>query len=143
MYTGLKHAHSFMAYLVIAGVLIAFINALIGYSRNKPFQDKDRKISLLGLIPVHLQWLLGVVLYFISPLGIAAANEGFMKETSLRFYVLEHPLTMILAVVLITIGFSRAKRLQEDVRKFKTITLLYGIGLFMILLRIPWNVWPL
>ncbi len=142
MYTGLQHLHSFMAYLVILGLLVSIIFAFMGMSGNKPFTDKDRKMGLLGLIPAHLQWVIGVILYFISPLGIELANEGFMKDSTSRLYVLEHPLTMIIAVVLITVGYARAKRLQDNKKRFSSIAIFYTIALILVLARIPWGAWP-
>lgn len=142
MYTGLQHFHSFMAYLVLLGLIISIVFAFMGMSGNKPFTEKDRKRGLLGLIPAHLQWVLGVILYFVSPKGIDYATEGFMKVSDQRFYVLEHPLTMIIAVVLITVGYARAKRLQDDKKRFSSIAIFYTLALVLILVRIPWNEWP-
>ncbi len=142
MYTGIQHLHSYLTYLVLLGLLISIGNALGGFSGTKPFTDKDRKLSLLGLIPAHLQWVIGIILYFVSPLGAANASGAAMKDSVSRLYILEHPLTMIIAVVLITVGFSRAKRLTEDGKRFKSIAIFYGIALVLILSRIPWNAWP-
>ncbi|WP_255593653.1 hypothetical protein [Pontibacter sp. HSC-14F20] len=142
METGLLHLHSFMAYLVLLGLIISIIFAFMGMSGNKPFTDKDRKRGLLGLIPAHLQWVLGVILYFVSPRGIELATEGFMKESVQRLYVLEHPLTMVIAVVLITVGYARAKRLQDDRKRFSSIAIFYTIALILVLARIPWHAWP-
>ncbi|MDX5480118.1 MAG: hypothetical protein LPK07_00375 [Hymenobacteraceae bacterium] len=142
MYTGLQHLHSYMTYLVLLGLIVSFGMAVGGLFGNRPFTDKDRKTGLFGLIPAHLQWVIGVILYFVSPLGIANATEGFMKNSVSRLYVLEHPLTMIIAVVLITIGYSRAKRQLGEPKGFKSIAIFYGLGLLLILLRIPWISWP-
>ncbi|WP_026236465.1 hypothetical protein [Pontibacter roseus] len=142
MYTGLQHFHSFMAYLVLLGLIISIVFAFMGMSGNKPFTDKDRKRGLLGLIPAHLQWVLGVILYFLSPKGIDMATEGFMKVSEQRFYVLEHPLTMIIALILITVGYARSKRLQDDKKRFSSIAVFYTLALILILARIPWGEWP-
>lgn len=142
MYTGIQHLHSFMTYLVLLGLIISIIFAFMGMSGNKTFTDKDRKRGLLGLIPAHLQWVIGVILYFVSPLGISNATEGFMKDSTSRLYILEHPLTMIIAVVLITVGYARSKRLQNDKKRFSSIAIFYTIALILILARIPWNAWP-
>ncbi|MCC9135121.1 hypothetical protein ACFSKU_18475 [Pontibacter silvestris] len=142
MYTGLLHSHSYLAYLVLLGLLISFGNALAGLFGNKPFSDKDRKLSLLGLIPAHLQWVIGLILYFVSPRGASLASGAAMKDSVSRLYFLEHPLTMVIAVVLITIGYSRAKRLQIDSKRFKSIAIFYGLALVLILIRIPWISWP-
>jgi hypothetical protein len=131
-----------MAYLVLLGLIVSIVFAFMGMSGNKPFTDKDRKRGLLGLIPAHLQWVIGAILYFISPKGIDWATQGFMKVSEQRFYVLEHPLTMIIAVVLITVGYARSKRLRDDKKRFSSIAIFYTIALILILARIPWGEWP-
>jgi hypothetical protein len=142
MYTGIQHFHSYLTYLVLLGLLISLGAALAGLFGNKPFTEKDRKLGLLGLISAHLQWVLGLILYFVSPLGMASMSGAAMKDSVARLYVLEHPLTMIIAVVLITVGYSRAKRLTNDASRYKSIAIFYGIALVLILSRIPWNAWP-
>lgn len=142
MYTGLQHLHSYLTYLVLLGLIISFLAALAGLFGNRLFTDKDRKLSLIGLIPVHLQWVVGIILYFVSPRGAANFSGEAMGDSVSRLYILEHPLTMIIAVILITIGYSRAKRMLGVNSGFKSIAIFYGIGLALILLRIPWNTWP-
>ena len=64
-----------------------------------------------------------------------------MQESTIRYFIIEHPLMMILAIVLITMGFSKHKRKTSDTEKFKTIAIYYGIALLFVLSRIPWNQW--
>jgi hypothetical protein len=45
---------------------------------------------------------------------------------------------MLIAVVLITIGYSKSKRANTAVEKFKPIKIFYLIGLIIILASIPW-----
>lgn len=143
MYTGLQHLHSYLSYLVLLGLLISFASALIGWLGNKAFTDNDRKRGLPGLIPVHLQWVIGLILYFVSPLGMKNFTGENMGDAVARLYMLEHPLTMLIAVILITVGYSRAKRqIGAGNKGFKSIAIFYGIGLVLILSRIPWNAWP-
>lgn len=130
-----------MSYLVLLGLAISIIAALGGMFGNKPFTDKNRKMGLLGLIPTHLQWVIGVILYFVSPLGMSNFSGEAMKDSVSRLYILEHPLTMIIAVVLITIGYARAKRSIGENKGFKNIVIFYALGLILILSRIPWNAW--
>lgn len=143
METGLKHFHSYWAYLVLLTLLIAVVNAIIGLAGNKTFTTKDRLLALFALITAHTQLLIGLILYFVSPLGARnLSNMGaVMKNSGLRLYVIEHPLINIIAIVLITIGYSRAKRLPTDNSKFKTLTVMYLIALILLLSRIPWNAW--
>lgn len=81
-------------------------------------------------------------MYFISEKGVKAFSlEGAMKIPELRLTMLEHPLINIIAIVLITIGWSKHKKQESHNGKFKKIALFYGLGLFLILLRIPWSTW--
>ncbi len=140
----IKTVHSYWAYLVVLLLVIAFVNALIGLTKNKEFSDKDLRISLFTLIVIHIQLILGFIVYYVSPyyesmreIGMAAT----MKDAVIRLYTVEHPLMMILAIVLITIGFSKHKKQTTDKGKFKTITIFYGLGLLFVLSRIPWSHW--
>ncbi|ARS34600.1 hypothetical protein CA264_03590 [Pontibacter actiniarum] len=131
-----------MTYLVLLGLLVSLAVAFGGMFGNKPFADKHRKLSLFGLIPAHLQWVIGVILYFVSPLGLSNFSGEAMGDSVSRLYILEHPLTMIIAVVLITVGYSRAKRQIGTEKGFKSIAIFYALALILILIRIPWNAWP-
>jgi len=142
MYTGIQHLHSFLTYLVILGLALSIIAALVGHFSGKPFTDRDRKLALTGLIPAHLQWMVGLLLYFFSPMGLSSLSGQAMSNSLLRLYTVEHPVMMILAVVLITIGFARAKRLDDSKKQFLNIWVFYLIGLVFILSRIPWAAWP-
>jgi len=140
----IKHIHSGWAYLVLIMLIIAFVNAVIGFIGKKSFKNKDLRISLFTLIVAHIQLVLGLTMYFISPyfshmkeIGMGAA----MNDPKTRLFMVEHPLMMILAIALITIGFSKQKKRANDYAKFKTITIFYGLALLLILSRIPWNQW--
>lgn len=142
MYTGFQHLHSGLAYLVLAALAIIFGYVLFNFFSNKPFTEKVRKASLVGLILSHLQLLIGLVLYFISPKGLSNFSGEAMGDAMSRLYMLEHPLTMIIAIILITVGYSKAKNGTEDASRYKKILIFYGLGLFLMLIRIPWSVWP-
>lgn len=139
MYTGLQHAHSYIAYLALILLVVAAINAIIGMTSNKEFKDNDRKLSLFALIFTHVQLLIGIILYFVSPL--VQSFSVAMKDSTLRLYALEHPLINIIAVVLITIGWSKHKKAATNKAKFKSIGIMYAIGTILILSRIPWSTW--
>lgn len=142
MYTGFQHLHSGLAYLLLAAMLLSILVVLVAAMRKSPFTDKIRKVALVGLISAHLQLIIGLVLYFISPLGFPSLSGEVMKDSLARLYALEHPLTMIIAIILITVGYSRAKRMTEDRKKYNSILIFYVLGLLLILLRIPWHAWP-
>ena len=135
--------HSAWAYLALLMLVIAVINAVIGLLSKKEFTSKDRKIALFALIAIHIQFLVGIILYFVSPNGlqmIKAVGMGGLTTES-RLLALEHPLINIIAITLITIGWSKHKRLSNSESKFKTFAIFYGLGLVLILSRIPWKIW--
>lgn len=140
----LQNIHSYWAYIVLLVLVIAIGNALIGRISNKSFTIKDLRISLFALIVTHIQLLVGLILYFVSP-RFSAWQEGVgavMGDSSLRLYLVEHPVTNILAVILITMGWSMHKRQAENGKKFLRIGLFYFFGLVLLLSRIPWSEWP-
>ena len=139
MYEFIQKMHSGWAYLVLLLLVVAVVNALIGFFSKKDFTAKDRKIGLFGLIVTHIQLLIGIVLYFVSPFGKAAFGQ--MSDAALRLTSLEHPLINIIGIALITIGWSKHKKLLTSEAKFKTFAIFYGIGLLLILSRLPWNLW--
>lgn len=139
MYTGMKHLHSMLAYVLLAGLVISILYILFAYLRNKGY---NRKMALLGFISAHLQLVIGFILYFLSPYGIKNASGAAMKDSILRLYFLEHPLMMLIAIILITIGYSRAKKLETSKKQNLTVLIFYTIGLLLILSRLPWHVWP-
>lgn len=139
MYNFIQKFHSGWAYLVLIVLVIAVINALLGYNSKREFTAKDRKIALFALIATHTQLLIGLILYFVSPLGKAAFGQ--MTNAELRLTSLEHPLINIIAIALITIGWSKHKKLISSEAKFKTFSVFYALGLLLILSRIPWNLW--
>lgn len=139
MYHFIQKLHSGWAYLALLLLLIAVVNAILGFTSKKDFTAKDRKIALFALIGTHTQLLIGLILYFVSPLG--KDSLGQMSNSALRLTSLEHPLINLIAIVLITIGWSKHKKLINSEAKFKTFAIFYGLGLVLILSRIPWNLW--
>ncbi|MFV8351413.1 hypothetical protein ACNQGB_09785 [Flavobacterium sp. XS1P32] len=143
MYNFIQKFHSGWAYLALLILVIAVVNSLIGMSSKKEFTLKDRKIALSALIAIHIQFLVGIILYFVSPNGlqmIKAVGMGGLTTES-RLLALEHPLINIIAITLITIGWSKHKKLLTSESKFKTFSIFYGLGLVLILSRIPWKIW--
>jgi hypothetical protein len=140
----IKMLHSGWAYITLIILIFAVVNALIGFTSKKEFKDKDFRISLFSLIVAHLQLIIGLIAYFVSAQFAYLLDNGMgatMKEPSIRLYIIEHPLMMILAITVITIGFSKHKKQTTDQGKFKTIALYYGIALVFVLSRIPWSSW--
>lgn len=141
-YKIILEAHSGIAYVALITIAIAIINSFIGISAKNEFKPKDRRIALFALIATHIQFVFGLILYFVSPNGLAkikAVGMGGMQAYD-RLLALEHPLVNLIAIVLITIGWSTHKKADET-KKFKKIAVFYTLGLILLLSRIPWQTW--
>lgn len=145
MYTTIQFIHSWWAYLVLFVVVIATINAVAGLVTGKEYGPKDFRLALFALILTHIQFLIGLVLFFVSPFGLENISKvgmgEIMKNSDFRLYAVEHPLIMLFVVVLITIGYSKHKKKLVSKPKFKTLTIFYTIALILMLSRIPWQQW--
>ena len=132
----IKHAHSGLRWVVLALLVYATINAFLKWRKGATFTEGDRKLNLFTLIFTHIQLLTGVALYFMS--NKVVMDGASMKDSVLRFFLLEHPFMMVLAVILITVGYSKSKKLKESVAKFKTSFILFALALLALLAGIPW-----
>jgi hypothetical protein len=141
MYTFVQKFHSGWAYIALLLLVFAVVNSFIGRSSKKEFTAKDRKIALFALITSHIQLVVGLILYFVSEKGFNQLSGAAMKNAELRLTVLEHPLINILAITLITIGWSKHKKATTNKAKYNCIFIFYGLGLLLILSRIPWKMW--
>ncbi|MCV6630356.1 MAG: hypothetical protein OIF50_10940 [Flavobacteriaceae bacterium] len=141
----LLNVHSYLAYIVLIVLFLAVINALMGWFGNKAFSlGKDFRLSLFAFIFSHIQLLVGLILYFMSPkfaAWSALGMGGVMKDSIIRLLLVEHPMMNVLAIVLITIGWSKHKKMSDDKAKFKKIAIFYGLGLLFFLSRVPWSQW--
>ncbi|MCX7546400.1 hypothetical protein OS188_00380 [Xanthomarina sp. F1114] len=144
MYNMVKMLHSSWAYLVLLVLVIAVVNSIVKKVGKKEYKAKDFRIALFALIVSHIQLLLGLILYFVSPRFSLFSQSGMgeiMKSSVDRLYLVEHPLVNIIAIVLITIGYSKHKKKLISDAKFKTISVFYTLALILFLSRIPWNTW--
>lgn len=145
MYSTLLSLHSLVRWLVLISLLIAIFRAYQGWFGKKIFTRSDKLLKMVTVAIVHIQFILGLVLYFISPV-VDYFLKNFkeaMKVREVRFFGMEHIFVMVIAVVLITIGSSLSKRKEADQQKFKALAIWFTIGLLLILSSIPWAFSPL
>jgi len=139
----MKEIHSYWAYIVLIILIIAVVNAFVGFFKKKEFKSTDLRLGLFTLIVSHIQLLIGLVWYFMSPYfnQLTSNTTEVMKTKEIRLLALEHPVMMIIAITLITIGWSKHKKKTSSIAKFKTFAIFYGLALLLILSRIPWTNW--
>jgi len=134
MYSGLVHAHSGLRWIALVLLVAAVVVAIGKWQGRSGYTDGNRKLYLFTLIAVHTQLIIGLILYVISP----KVNFSLISDKLYRFYTVEHTAVMLVAIVLITIGYSRSKRTTDAIAKQRLVGIFYGIGLLLILVSIPW-----
>jgi membrane protein DedA with SNARE-associated domain len=134
MYNFLLQAHSGFRYVVSILLILAVIISIAGWLSKSNYSEGNRKLNLFTLISAHIQLLLGLALYFVSP--FVKFGPGTMKDDTLRYWTVEHITMMIIAIVLITIGHSKSKKALTPEAKHKTIAIFYTIALIIIILAI-------
>ena len=140
MYTGLLHTHSFVRWIMLILLVATILRSYNGWKSKRTFTATDKKFTLFTLIFSHVQLLIGFLLYMVSPaVQMALADmAATMKDKTLRFWAVEHISMMLVAIVIITIGYSLAKRSTNDADRFRKIFIYFLISLVLILISIPW-----
>ncbi|MDB5114783.1 MAG: cytochrome [Mucilaginibacter sp.] len=111
--------------------IYAILMALIGWLGNRPYTNRNRLSNLFAMISAHTQLLIGIVLYFLSPL--VQFNSQTMKNDTTRYFTVEHWVMMLIAIALITVGHSKSKKIVLPEAKHRTIAIFYGIALLIII----------
>ena len=146
-YSVLLVLHSWSRWLVVVFGLIALYRAYVGWTGQRRFVGADNGMGASFVGSMHLQVLLGLILYFgLSPYGLkgienAGGMGAAMKDSALRFWGVEHITTMILAVVIAQIGRSLSKKPADAIIKHRRAAIYFGIALVLVLLMIPWGIW--
>jgi len=122
-------------------VLLAILLSLAGWLGGRPYLKSNRLINLFAMISAHTQLLIGIILYFLSPL--VQFNSQTMKDPTTRYWTVEHLTMMLFAIVLITIGHSRSKKLVQPQAKHRAIAIYYILALLVIVLAIIQSQRPL
>ena len=130
-YEFFKDLHSGFRYVVFIMVVSAIIQSVLGWLGKKPYTEVNRRVNLFALISAHIQLLIGIVLYFLSP--NVQFNSSTMKTETTRYFTVEHWLMMVIAIVLITIGHSKSKKIALPEGKHKTIAIFYIIAFLIII----------
>jgi len=129
MSSGLLVSHSYLRYAVLALLIVVIVTSLLGWIGKKSYSTTDNKLSLYLFIATHLQLLLGLILYVVSP------NVQFNSNTmtDFRYWTVEHSTIMIISIILITMARITAKKMTDDVAKHKRLFIFNALALIFIL----------
>jgi uncharacterized membrane protein len=117
-------------------LIISIFKSFSGWLGKKQYLPGDKKVALFTLISAHLQLVVGLTLLFISP-NVQFSNLSG-AERVVRFFTMEHSMMMIIAIILITLGFSLSKRGKDDTAKHKRVAIFFLLALIVIFMMIPW-----
>ncbi|MBA2745763.1 MAG: hypothetical protein H0U44_06015, partial [Flavisolibacter sp.] len=141
LYNALLHIHSVGRWVVLLLLIFAIFNSLI--AGRRPYIRTDNRLGLFNTIAADIMLVVGIVLYFVGTMGyqLIEKNGGMsvvVKDPTLRFYVLEHIIGMVIAVVLIHIGKAQGRKSISDKSKHTRTIIFYLLALLIILASIPW-----
>lgn len=145
-YSIFLYIHSWLRWIVLILSILVTIRALVGWFGKKSFTGGEAKTSVFLVASAHLQALLGLILYlFLSPYTKTAFKDfgAAMKNSSLRFWAVEHILMMFLAITFIQLGRTFSKKASTDIQKHKKLAIFTSLALICILAGIPWHLIPL
>lgn len=145
MYVTLLALHSFTRWLVLSSLLFAIFRSYRGWLLKKPYLRFDNALRHTTATMAHIQLVLGIWLYFISPIVFYFIHNfnRAVHERAIRFFGMEHITMMLIGITVITIGSIKAKRKTTDMEKFKTMAIWFTVALLIILSSVPWSFSPL
>jgi membrane protein insertase Oxa1/YidC/SpoIIIJ len=145
IFSWLLIVHSLLRWLVLISMLYAIYRAYKGLRSNALFTKADNTARVLCLTFTHIQVVIGVVLYFSSPI-VSYFHHNFSNAAAHHgdsgFFGMNHMFLMIVAAIILTIGSAKTKRRTNDRKKFKTMLVWFCITLFIIFIAIPWPFSP-
>jgi hypothetical protein len=131
MYPALLLAHSYLRYFILIFLVVVIVKAVIGLSSKQPYGKWDNKLGLYLFIFTHMQLLVGLILYFVSP--FVKFGSETMSDKTTRYWTVEHVFAMLVAVVLITLARTTSKRMPSDEAKHKRMAIFNFVALVVII----------
>jgi hypothetical protein len=144
MYATLLLLHSFFRWLVLAALVGSIFVAYRGATGKRPFTASANAWRHWTATIAHIQMVLGMTLYLLSPIVSQPTGgaSGLIFDQVFFFRYL-HAALMVLAIIVLTIGSAKAKRVETDQHKYQTMLRWFIAALVIIFLVIPWPFSPL
>ena len=144
MYNFLLITHSWLRWVVLVMAVYAIYKNYEGFTSGRKWLASDKKVNTFFMSSLHLQLLIGLVLYFgFSPAvqSFMADVKGSMKISELRFFGMEHLAGTLLGIIVAQVGSIRAKKQISDAGKFRTAFFWFLTATIIILAMIPLGIW--
>jgi hypothetical protein len=122
MYTFMLMAHSGWRYIALLLLVIAIVKFAVGWIQGSTWTDLDKRIGLFTVIGVDIQLLLGLILWGV---GFGVISNADSRYFSMRY--MEHPFIMVIAIAVMHIGWSRARKAGSNIGIFRTATITFVV----------------
>lgn len=125
--------HMIWRWVMLAVAFVTLVKALAGWLGKQAWTSLDDRLGMFFTISVDIQFLLGLILWFVGPWRIT--NAGTLMDNALgRFMVIEHPLFLLIAAILAHVGRSRSRKAATDAGKHKNAFIFYLLSFLFIVL---------
>jgi len=141
MYLPVLVLHSLLRWLVLLTGLLALSRALAGVLGPRRWTPTDDRSGRLFVLSIDVQTLLGLVLYgVLSPITKGALEDMAvaMRNSTLRFWAVEHITMMLVALVLAHVGRARSKRVSPDSARHRQAAIFFMLALVLVFMAMPW-----
>ncbi len=142
MFSVLLQVHNILRWVILILLLLSILQSFVGWIKHRELREGDAKLWLFTMISVHTTLLTGLVLLFFGRYGILSSGlpEGvnLMQDKFYRFFWVEHPVGMLIATALITVGRGVVKKQISDPLKYKRAFWFFLLALLIIMATIPW-----
>ncbi|HEY0750736.1 MAG TPA: hypothetical protein VGD26_06260 [Chitinophagaceae bacterium] len=141
LYSAMLHLHSIGRWIVLILLLVAIFRSISAGNRN--FTHADQRVGTFLTIFADIMLLVGIYLYFVGNNGYNQLKEydgmgEVMKNSTARFFVVEHLVGMLIAIILLHIGKAQGKKDLPHKTKHRRTVLYYVLALLIIIAMIPW-----
>lgn len=142
MYSFVLGTHNIVRWLVILTGVVALVRCLRGLFGGAAWTPRERTSLSAYATLLGLQFILGLLLYvWLSPIPRTAFRDmaATMGNSDLRFFVVEHPVAMILAMVLAHVAVARTRKAATDAARFRIAAILVTLSLVLVFVMTPWD----
>jgi hypothetical protein len=126
LYPHLLGFHGLFRWLVLAAAVAAIVVTFSGWSGTKPPTTNLRRFSVIFVIAMDIEFLVGLLLYLGASPNLRSASAV-------------HSALLLLAVVCAHVGGALSRKARTDLMKYRGAAIAYTISLLVMLAGIPWG----
>ncbi|MBZ4401932.1 hypothetical protein OWM54_35445 [Myxococcus sp. MISCRS1] len=134
--------HSWVRWAVVLLGVLALGRALRGWSGGREWTRGDRRLQVFCVSAFDTQMLLGMVLYSglspFTPFSLQGGLRESLAHPTLRFFGIEHPTLMLLALVVAHVGSALSQRADVSVTRHRAWALGLLVAMGLVACAIPW-----